>query len=747
MPNRSGGARSGLRSIARAFPVLLTTMLGTIAGLVLLSVVGFEIHASVRAYVNGEGEWSKAQRDAVAALLEYVREGDRVALRAYHREIAVNLHDRAAREALDRPVPDIARARAGFLGGRNHPDDVPRLIRLFRVFRHEHHVDQAIAIWAEADVHVARLEQLARDAEAAHRRVATPDEMRALAEQLHAINARLAPLEREFSGTVGAASRWVHGLLVAAIVAAGGILLCLGGGTAYLLLRDLSRSQEALVQSRQEQVAIVESALDGVVAMDHEGRIVAFNSAAERMFGVPRQEAIGREMITVIAPPEMWEPHRRGLAAHLATGAHVRVNRRVEVTAARRDGSTFPVELAISRVAGVTPPRFTGFMRDLTERREAEARLLHAQKLETVGRLAGGVAHDFNNVLTAILGFSEMLHERLTASRVDTFEVGQIATAAERARSLTAQLLAFSRKQLLTLESLSLKALVAESVPLIERLIGEQIVVTLDLDPAERPVRADVGQLQQVLLNRAVNARDAMAHGGVLTIVTRLDADGMRLTVADTGCGMTPETQARIFEPFFTTKGPARGTGLGLATVYGTISQLGGQITVESQVNAGTRFHIVLPVRAAEAHPTPPPPALAAPPRARGGACRILVVEDERAVRDLVSRALTRRGYAVEVACSAEEALERLQCDPGGVDLLLSDIVMPGMNGHALATKLRTDRPSLKVVLMSGYAEEEVRRQTTGAAVFTMLRKPFTMAQLHATVADAVQGEVMPIAS
>ncbi|MEO7273797.1 MAG: ATP-binding protein, partial [Vicinamibacterales bacterium] len=313
-----------------------------------------------------------------------------------------------------------------------------------------------------------------------------------------------------------------------------------------------------------------------------------------------------------------------------------------------------------------------------------------------------------------------------------------------RARSLTSQLLSFSRKQMLKLEAVSVNELVVESSALIERLIGEPVKVQLLLDPREGIVRADRGQLQQVLLNLAVNARDAMPDGGRLTIATQAEpGEVVRVMVSDTGCGMPPEVQARIFEPFFTTKEQGRGTGLGLATAYGTISQLGGTIAVDSVVGVGTRFIIGLP----ETSDRPARAASTVRDRRDDGCGRILVVEDEGAVRTLVSRALTRRGYDIRVAASAEDALELLADPTITIDLLLSDVVMPGMNGHALAQQLRAERPNLKVILMSGYSEEQVRSQTAARDGLVLLRKPFAITTLEDAVSGMLTTDVTSLAS
>jgi two-component system cell cycle sensor histidine kinase/response regulator CckA len=397
-------------------------------------------------------------------------------------------------------------------------------------------------------------------------------------------------------------------------------------------------------------------------------------------------------------------------------------------------------------------------LRDVAARRERERleeQLRQGQKMEAIGQLAGGIAHDFNNMLTAILGYSALIAEQIGPDKPIGQDIREIVAAAERATALTRQLLAFSRKQLLTVMPVNLTTAVRTVEPMLRRLIGEQITVTTALADALHPVLADATQLDQVLMNLCVNARDAMPQGGTLTIETRdaeLDTSytlahrGAKvgsyalLTVADTGVGMTPEVQARIFEPFFTTKERGRGTGLGLAAVYGIVKQLDGYIAVESAPGRGTAFHVYLPrTERPAAQPIVPASAAASWP----GHETILLVEDEESVRQFAKIALQRYGYRVVEAHSAEAALALLDSVGGSLDLLLSDVILSGMDGCELARCVTRDRPDLRVLFMSGYTE---RMSTVNSVLdrgVQLLEKPFTAQALLMKIRQ-VLGDSVP---
>jgi signal transduction histidine kinase/CheY-like chemotaxis protein len=387
---------------------------------------------------------------------------------------------------------------------------------------------------------------------------------------------------------------------------------------------------------------------------------------------------------------------------------------------------------------------------------DTEDRLRHAQKLEAIGRLAGGVAHDFNNLLTAIIGYSELLEARLEGGDEARDFARHIRETGEKAAALTRQLLAFSRRQLLLPRVLDLNALIRDLEKLLQRVIGEHIRIVIDARALDARVRADPGQLEQVILNLGVNARDAMPRGGTLTIATE-NRDALKaglehdapvpaagyvfLIITDTGCGMDAGTRERIFEPFFTTKGPGKGTGLGLATVYGIVKQSGGGIDVDSESGKGSTFLIFLPRETAPADVVADPvaPALPAP-----NAETILVVEDEEVVRQLVCTVLGDVGYRVLCAGSPSEALSLVRQHPDGIELLVTDVVMPEMHGPALARQVLGLRPDTRVLYISGYSENEISDQGVIDPALEVLQKPFTKAVLIRKVREMLDGAVRP---
>jgi signal transduction histidine kinase/ActR/RegA family two-component response regulator len=389
-----------------------------------------------------------------------------------------------------------------------------------------------------------------------------------------------------------------------------------------------------------------------------------------------------------------------------------------------------------------------------SERKILEEQLRQAQKMEAVGQLAGGVAHDFNNLLTAIIGNTELLLRTIDLEDRRRLDVLEIHRAAHRAATLTRQLLAFSRKQVLQPRIVDLNGVVAELTAMLRRIIGEHVELRLQLEPGLGRVLADPNQLEQVITNLAVNARDAMPSGGTLTIRTATLDEAevlpsspesspllgplVELSVSDNGVGMDERTQARLFEPFFTTKELGRGTGLGLATVYGIVRQSGGHIRVSTRLHHGSTFTIYLPMAEGTAEPEIEAEGWADIPRGTG---TILVVEDEDAVRYLACRVLRGNGYRVLEAADPAAALRIVQAEAQPIDLLVTDIVMPGMSGPVLAERLVAARPDLKVLYITGYAEEAIERQGALPAGGALLEKPFTAQQLADSVRQALANE------
>jgi two-component system cell cycle sensor histidine kinase/response regulator CckA len=373
------------------------------------------------------------------------------------------------------------------------------------------------------------------------------------------------------------------------------------------------------------------------------------------------------------------------------------------------------------------------------EARQRDDQLRQAQKLEAIGRLAGGVAHDFNNVLTAISGYGELVLDRCDADDPRHADVEEILKAAGRAASLTRQLLAFSRRQVIVPQVLAVERIVAGTEQMLRRLIGEDIRLTRTTDAAVGLVRADPGQIEQVLLNLAVNARDAMPNGGSLEIalaaatvdeafasrhIPLKPGAYVRLSMADTGCGMTEEVRAHMFEPFFTTKPEGVGTGLGLATVYGIVEQSGGAIEVDTEEGRGTTFHLYLP-QVHDVREVSPTLTVRPPPVARGSAT-VLLVEDDASVATLVSNWLKKAGFTVLQAMNASAAIDIARSYPASIDLLLTDVVMPGLNGRELAERVIGMRGDIRVLYMSGYPDDAILLRGVQATAVQFLQKPFS---------------------
>jgi PAS domain S-box-containing protein len=645
---------------------------------------------------------------------------------------------------------------------------------------------------------------------------------------------------------------------------------------AMVQIQDLT-GLEALRQSevgeaRARHGAMVEAALDAIVTMDHAGRVLEFNPAAERIFGHRRADALGRDMASLIIPHRLREMHRKGMEHYLATGEGRLLGQRIETTAVRADGTEIPIELTIARISAHGPPVFTGFIRDLTERKSAEAalrdaetrlrtvvaesplvvfaldkngvytlssgkglaalgrqegeavgqsiyemykdypeviekinrclageefsasvdvgklsfeahytpvrdstgqvvglfgvatdvtdrrdlesQLRHAQKMEAVGRLAGGVAHDFNNLLTVIKGHSEVMLAKMAPGDSLRTSVEEVQKAGARGVLLTRQLLAFSRKDVASPEVLDVSEVVRGMESMLHRLIGPDMRLVTRLGQWPLHVRADRGQLEQALANLTVNARDAMTEGGEVVVeVSALDLPLERarpssnlppgpyvaLTVADEGCGIDAEVRSHLFEPFFTTKAQGKGTGLGLSVVYGIVRQSGGDILVESEPGRGATFRILLPrVSEPVAQPVSGLGGTNAPiPRGEG---KVLLVEDESAVRAVARDFLQLFGYEVVEATSAEEALEVFESHRRSLRAVVSDIVMPGMSGVELARRLVALEPSIRILLVSGYAYDSFESADLAREGFVFLQKPYMLEDFGRKLADLIAG-------
>jgi PAS domain S-box-containing protein len=515
----------------------------------------------------------------------------------------------------------------------------------------------------------------------------------------------------------------------------------------------LRAAQENLRRSESNFRSLVMNAPYGICRCDALGILQDANPALVAMFGYDNAtELRGRHLGSLYADAQQW--------FQTADYFHARKEfNNLTTECVRKDGT--PI---VARISGRSIPNgksgdsYEIFIEDVTETRTLELQLRQAQKMEAIGRLAGGIAHDFNNLLMVISGYSEFLLERLGPDPRLRGPAQEISNATQRATSLTRQLLAFSRKQMLAPKVLDLNEVVAENLKMLTRMIGEDIDLVMVPAPALGAVRADPGQIDQVIMNLAVNARDAMPQGGKLTIETAnvaLDEAFVRthspltageyvmLAISDTGVGMDVDTQSRIFEPFFTTKG-AKGTGLGLSTVYGIVKQSGGFIFVDSQPQRGTAFRAYFPRVDGREDAAAAQDSLGLPHADRGQET-ILLVEDEGNLRRLARQYLETQGYKILEAEDGAAALQIVDGYRGKIDLLLTDVIMPGMNGRELAAQIANLLPSMRVLYMSGYTENAVGHDGTIDVGVTLLQKPFSLPALKECVREVLDSEPIPL--
>ena len=523
---------------------------------------------------------------------------------------------------------------------------------------------------------------------------------------------------------------------------------------------------------------LLEAAPDAIVAVDVHGRIALVNAQTERQFGYRRDELIGQR-VEVLVPEALRGAHSEHRDSYIVHPVARPMGAGLELSARRKDGTTFPAEISLSTVETEHGPLVAAAIRDITDRIEeqAERERLRAQaqrerferqmhqshRLESLGQLAGGVAHDFNNLLGVILNYSSFVAQEIAQHKRDrevdwtsvTSDLNEIQRAAERATKLTHQLLAFGRREVVQPVVLSVNDVLREVERLLARTLGEHVELVTSLEPELSLVKADPGQLEQVLVNLAVNARDAMPGGGQLVLESHnVDVDEeyvarrpaltvgrhARLRVSDTGTGMERDVAERAFEPFFTTKPKGEGSGLGLATVYGIVKQSGGDVEIYSEPGLGTTISVMFPAAeetgGAAAKPVKTGPASTGE--------TVLVVEDEAAMRELTRRILRRHGYHVIVAANGAEALREAEDHEGPIDLLLTDVVMPQMLGKEVAERASAIRPGIRVLYMSGYAQPILGSTGTLEAGVTLLEKPFSESQLLDKVRELLDVQHLP---
>ncbi|GGK26865.1 histidine kinase [Pilimelia terevasa] len=533
--------------------------------------------------------------------------------------------------------------------------------------------------------------------------------------------------------------------------------------------RDLTRQEQAEAKFQ----GLLEAAPDAIVGVSVDGVILLVNAQAQALFGYGRDELVGQP-VEVLVPEALRASHPRLRRQYFADPRPRPMGHNTLLRARRRDGTEFPAEISLSALDWEDGLLVSASIRDVTERIEAtaererlkqqaererlEAQLQQSQRLESLGQLAGGVAHDFNNLLGVILNYSDFVTEELSRAIADGGQdrwaavhrdVAQIQQAAHRAADLTHQLLTFGRREVVRPQVMSVNACVSGVEELLRRTLGEHVQLTVSLAPDLQSVRADPGQLAQVLINLAVNARHAMPGGGRLVIETQcvqsdeayraqrpaVEPGGYaQVRVADTGHGMPLEVAAHAFDPFFTTKPKGEGTGLGLATVYGIVSQAGGHVWLQSEPDRGTTVTVLLPVTDEEISAEWPPRA----PAQAGDGELVLVVEDETALGEVTRRILGRNGYQVMIADNGPDALALLRDSPRRVDLLITDVIMPGMLGKEVAEQARVHQPGIPVLYMSGYAEPVLNEQGTLEPGVRLISKPFAEPDLLAAVAAAL---------
>ena len=528
------------------------------------------------------------------------------------------------------------------------------------------------------------------------------------------------------------------------------------------MLRDLSD---------RDLAAVLEVAPDAMVCVEHGGEIALVNAQAERLFGYGRDELIGQS-VELLVPESARGIHHGHRTAYVADPRPRPMGAGMQLAGRRKDGSTFPAEISLAAIDTDEGILVTAAIRDVTERLEAaaereqlksqaererlERKLQQAQRLESLGQLAGGVAHDFNNLLNVISGYAtfvaEAVGQDLAAGSAPSVlaDVEQIQVAVARAAVLTRQLLTFARRDVVQARVLNLNKIITEVLTLLERTLGEHVDLSANLGEHLGPVFVDPGQMEQVLVNLAVNARDAMPGGGKLSIETAgFNVDRayaasrasltpgryVTLKVSDTGTGMPPEVVARAFDPFFTTKPKGEGTGLGLATVYGIVTQAGGDVRIYSEPGLGTTITVLLPVTQE--------PAVAGErssgERERGDNELILVVEDEPGLREVTRRTLAGNGYQVIAAASGQEAIDAVAADTRRIDALVTDVIMPGMQGPEVAERIRELRPGVAVLFMSGYTQGLLGNRGVLEPGINLLEKPFTETALLARLRSVLR--------
>lgn len=527
-----------------------------------------------------------------------------------------------------------------------------------------------------------------------------------------------------------------------------------GGQECRIALIDITgrrQAEDALRESRERMYKLAEMAVDAIVMLDDSGTVTFCNSATERAFGFPSDEIIGKDFHRYFIPERLRDISARGFSVFREHGAGPIIGTTTEVTGLRKDGTEFPVELSVSAVKLKEKWHAIGIMRDISDRKSLESQLLQAQKMETVGLLAGGIAHDFNNILNVIVGYGYLSESKMNENDPLLCNLKQILAAADRGANLTKSLLNFSRKHLINPQTTDVSRIIRNVDKFLTMVIGEDVRLKTDCAEKDLMVTADSGQIENVLINLATNARHAMPHGGTLSITSEAftinpefikehgfgePGEYALISVTDTGTGMDQETVRRIFEPFFTTKTMGKGTGLGLSIVYSLVNQHNGYIDVASELGKGTTFRIYLPLTHDEQAPQEQTPL----PTPRRGVETILLAEDDEAVRFLTEQILTGFGYRVISAVDGEDAVRKYLDHKDDIGMLLFDLIMPNRNGKEAYDEIVKIRPGVRILFMSGYTADiiDAKDLEVGAE---FIAKPFSSNDLARKVRKILDEE------
>ncbi len=711
--------------------------------------------ASIRAYVEGEGLWSKAQKESVIALHRYARSQNEQDFQNYLNAINVPLGDHVARLELEKPNPNYVLVDRGFLQGGNHPGDLEGMSRLFRRFRRISYMAAAIDTWTQGDRDIARLQESAaslHDEISSGRR--DQEKIDSLVRRIDEIDIHLTPLENRFSDQMTSGSFMMSYYLTLFVFGFAGVLLAAGiafslhlAGQIQTSESNLAAASESLKKSERRFRALIGDVSDVILVLAYDGTIYYASHSARRIFGYEPSELIARKIISLIHSDDVaqfrncLDKARIQKQGSFATEFHL----------LRNDGSWIILEATCNPMSDdPSAGRTLLTCRDVTDRRRLEHELGQAQKMEAIGRLAGGIAHDFNNILAIIGGYAEIILGELHPEDPLRKSADSVVKTVERGAALTTRLLSFSRKQVMSPRHLDLNTILEDMSKILPRLLGGEIELTLMLGKNIGMIYADYVQLEQVLMNLALNSRDAMPNGGKLAIQTssvEFDESGtgsqpfilpgsyVMLSVGDTGGGMTTETKNHIFEPFFTTKEQGKGTGLGLSIVYGIVKRSGGYILVESEPDAGTTIKIYFPrvESATEQAQTPGEPG-----RMDQESGVVLVVEDEAQLREMICEFLTRSGFTVLQASGPAEAMSKVEGFGKPIDILVTDVMMPKIRGPELARTLLEKMPDLRVVYISGYTGTALVREGILEAGTVLVQKPFKLRELARVIRETL---------